>query len=120
MGRLYLKYLKKKDENRDKYYLFKSGIFYIFIDEDAIRISKIVPFNLIKLEGDIYKCGFPLNSFDKYMRVFNNLGIEIEVVDNSKNVEEEIIKKIRDLDVNKLTPLKAINILCGFKEKLDE
>ncbi len=54
------------------------------------------------------------------MRVFNNLGIEIEIVDNSKNVEEEIIKKIRDLDVNKLTPLKAINILCGFKEKLDE
>ena len=48
MGRLYLKYLKKKDENREKYYLFKSGIFYIFIDEDAIRISKIVPFNLIK------------------------------------------------------------------------
>ncbi len=54
------------------------------------------------------------------MRVFNNLGIEIEIVDNSKNVEEEIIKKIRDLDVNKLTSLKAINILCGFKEKLDE
>ena len=45
MGRLYLKYL---NENRDKYYLFKSGIFYIFIDVDAIRISKIVPFNLIK------------------------------------------------------------------------
>lgn len=123
MGRLYLKYLKKKEENSNKYYLFKSGIFYIFIGDDAINISKIVPFNLTKFGKDIYKCGFPENSFDKYMMVFNNLGLNIEVVDNidgNKDMEDMIIKRIREIDIDKITPIRAINILSELKEKLDE
>ena len=35
MSKLYMEYLKKKNKDKEKYYLFKSGMFYIFIDEDV-------------------------------------------------------------------------------------
>ena len=53
MSKLYLEYKRKKDENKDKYYLFKSGLFYIFIDEDAKKINKITPLNITNLNNDI-------------------------------------------------------------------
>ena len=49
MSSLYLKYLKEKKKNEDTYYLFKVGNFYIFIDEDAKKISEVVPLKLTNL-----------------------------------------------------------------------
>ena len=34
------KYLELKKENDDKLYLFKSGLFYVFLEDDALKISK--------------------------------------------------------------------------------
>ena len=76
MSKLYLEYKRKKDENKDKYYLFKSGLFYIFIDEDAKYISKITLLKLTNLSNDIVKCGFPKNSLDKYIDLFNKLDLD--------------------------------------------
>ena len=70
MSKLYLEYLKRKKENNDKYYLFKSGLFYIFIDEDAKNINKITPLNITNLNNDIVKCGFPSNSLKKIFKYF--------------------------------------------------
>ena len=67
MSKLYMKYLEKKNIDKNKYYLFECGTFYIFIDDDAYKISKYVPFKITKLNENIVKCGFPKNSIDKYM-----------------------------------------------------
>lgn len=125
MSKLYTEYLKRKKENKHKYYLFKSGLFYIFIDEDAKKINKITPLNITKLNNDIVKCGFPDNSLDKYLDIFKNLGLEIEIVENitikkdNKDINNKIIKKIKNLKIDTLTPVKALNILNEFKGMLD-
>lgn len=126
MSKLHLEYLKRKKENNQQYYLFKSGMFYIFIDEDAEEISKYVPLKLTKFNNDIYKCGFPVNSLDKYLEVFKNLKLDVLVVEecnsekNSNKCKEKVIKKIKDLDLDRITPIKAFNLLCEFKELLNE
>lgn len=124
MSKLYMEYLKKKHVDGNKYYLFKSGMFYIFIDDDAKEISKITPLSITYLNKDIVKCGFPTNSLNKYLDIFNNLGLEIEIVervsDNLSNVDVEIIKRIRRLNIDNLTPLRALNLLNDFKVMLGE
>ena len=123
MSKLYLEYKRKKDDNKDKYYLFKSGLFYIFIDEDAKKINKITPLNITNLNNDIVKCGFPSNSLDKYLDIFKNLGLDVEIVNRideneNKDISTKIIKKIKNLNINALTPVKALNILNEFKDML--
>lgn len=118
-----MEYIKRKKCDNSKYYLFKSGIFYIFIDEDAKNISKITPLNLTNLNKEILKCGFPENCLDKYLVIFGNLGLDIVIVDNisyhnDKSINDKIIKKIKSVDVDKLTPIKALNILSDLKGML--
>ena len=123
MSKLYLEYKKRKDKNKDKYYLFKSGLFYIFIDEDAKKINKITPLNITNLNNDIVKCGFPSNSLDKYLDIFKNLGLDVEIVNRideneNKDISTKIIKKIKNLNIDALTPVKALNILNEFTDML--
>lgn len=122
MSKLYTKYLEKKNINKDKYYLFECGMFYIFIDDDAYKISKYVSFKITRLNENIVKCGFPKNSIDKYMEIFNNLELDIEIVNNNDKdgVNNKIIKMIKDIDIDNISPLKAIEILYKFKELLNE
>ena len=44
MSKLYNIYLEEKKKNRDILLLFKSGIFYIAIAEDAIKLSNLLHF----------------------------------------------------------------------------
>lgn len=120
MSKLYLEYLKRKKQNNNKYYLFKTGLFYIFIDEDAKAISKITPLNITNLNTNIVKCGFPSNSLDKYLEIFKNLGLNIEIVneltkENKEDVYNKIINRIKKIDIEKLTPVKALLILDELK-----
>ena len=73
MSSLYMKYLEKKKLDKETYYLFKTGNFYIFIDEDAKKISEVVPLKLTNLTSDILKCGFPVNALERYLTIFKNL-----------------------------------------------
>ena len=125
MSKLYMEYLKRKKEDDSKYYLFKSGHFYIFLDEDAKNISKITPLNITNLNNDIVKCGFPSNSLEKYLDVFNNLDINVEVIGEIKEkdteeINKKIINKIRNLKIDTMTPLKALNILNELKDMLND
>lgn len=122
MSKLYTKYLEKKNINKDKYYLFECGMFYIFIDDDAYKISKYVPFKITKLNENIVKCGFPKNSIDKYMEIFENLELDVEIINNNDRgvINDKIIKMIKDIDIDNISPLKAIEILYKFKELLNE
>ena len=42
MSKLYKKYMSLKINDSSKVYLFKSGIFYIFLDDDARTMSPIL------------------------------------------------------------------------------
>ena len=42
MSKLYKKYLELKKTDSSKIYLFKSGLFYIFIEDDAYIMSKFL------------------------------------------------------------------------------
>ena len=49
MSKLYTKYTKLKEKNPNTVYLFKAGIFYLALGEDAIRLSVSLKLNLGKL-----------------------------------------------------------------------
>lgn len=100
MSNLYDKYIELKNIDSNKYYLFRSGVFYIFLDKDAEKISNIIKLKLSSLNEDVVKCGFPKNSLDKYLDIFKNLDMDVEVIDDNEsnkdinsNLEELIIYK---------------------------
>ena len=93
---IYSEYLKLKKKNKESLYLFKSGNFYIFVGDDALYISKITTLKLSNFSSEAKKCGFPINSLDKYLNIFNNLKIKVKVIDNlllDEKVEKIIFKK---------------------------
>lgn len=109
MSKLYKKYLKEKSKDKETLYLFKSGIFYIFIEEDALIVNKITNLSLTKLNDNIYKCGFPINSLNKYINILNRNGLNIKVIEDIESI-------IKNIDIDNITPIKAINILKEIKE----
>lgn len=122
MSKLYDRYLEEKNKNPEILYLFKSGMFYIFIDEDAIKISSITTLKLINLTKDIVKCGFPEKTFQKYLNIFENLNLKIKIIENeNSNTEfESLINKIKKININEITPLDALKILSNLKESINE
>lgn len=94
MGSIYNKYVKLKEKD-DKYlYLFKSGNFYIFLDEDAIKVSSI----------------------DKYLELFKNLNLKVKVVEN--NSIDKYLSIIKELDINNISYEESKDILFNIKELL--
>ena len=122
MSKLYDRYLEEKNKNSEILYLFKSGMFYIFIDEDAIKISSITTLKLINLTKDIVKCGFPEKTLQKYLNIFENLNLKIKIIENeNSNTEfESLINKIKKININEITPLDALKILSNLKESINE
>ena len=89
MSKLYDKYRKlKTSENHtpNTLYLFKTGLFFIFIDEDAKIISELLNLKLCNLNETIVKCGFPCNSLQKYLNLLKstpyNISIYIQTILN--------------------------------------
>ena len=70
MSKLFNNYILLKSQDCNKFYLFKSGIFYIFLDADARSMSQQFGFKLSNLNNSVVKCGFPTNSLDKYIEKF--------------------------------------------------
>lgn len=116
---IYQKYLQLKKEDANKLYLFKSGKFYIFVGEDCDTINDYVVLKKVKFSNESYKCGFPADVLDNYMRVFKNHNLDVEVIDSLKtNIDDSIKEKLINLDIDSITPLQALNILKDVKEKL--
>ena len=80
LSKIYIKYLELKRKDNDKYYLFRSGNFYIFIADDAKKISDLTTLKLTNLSKDVVKCGFPLASLDKYLNLFKNLNLDVFLI----------------------------------------
>ena len=130
MSKLYNNYLKLKKENESTLSLFKSGIFYIFLDEDATKISNLIGLKLTMLNENIVKCGFPASALSKYIKQLDELNISYKIIDpniceiNSINeyVENtdalQVVKAIKELDLNNISPIEALNILINIQNKL--
>lgn len=126
MSRLYKQYsyLKKKDEA--KAYLFKVGIFYIFLDQDARRIAPLLNLKCTKLTDTIEKCGFPVNSFTKYEQLLKENNILFGVIEDEPCLAtddsikiQKIKHKLEQVQLEKITPIDAFDILKEMKGILD-
>lgn len=131
MSKLFDKYLILKKEDPSKLYLFRCGKFYIFLDEDCDFINDFVVLKKTPFTSNVLKCGFPDQSLEDYMRVFENLNLNVEIIENEENklsssilkerkIEESVIKRIKKLDINTITPLEALKILEEIKETLND
>lgn len=130
MSKLYDKYTKLKENNSDLVYLFKSGIFYIALDEDAIKLSKDLKLKLGKLNEQIVKVGFPVSSRERYVRLLEALNIHFQFVDDTYGVIENysdyanneklksIVHKILCIDFDNLTFKEAFDFLLGVQKDL--
>ncbi len=113
MSKLYEKYLRKKQDDNNKLYLFKSGKFYIFLGEDAKLISKELGLKLTKFSNMSDKCGFPVNKMDMYIKFIDLLKYDYEIV---LNAVDYIIDDINN--TNDLTEREALNKIKYYKEIL--
>lgn len=120
MSKLYKRYLELKESDSSILYLFECGKFYIFIDEDSKRISSITTLKLTKLTNDILKCGFPSNVLDKYLEIFNNLNLNVKIINSEKDNLDKLINKIKSINIDNITPIESINILRTLKEYINE
>lgn len=130
MSELHKKYLSLKMLDSSKYYLFKNGFFYIFLDTDAKKMSNVLDLKLGNLNSKVVKCGFPEPSLSKYLNILKSKNFDIVVVPTS-TIEKPIsaqnysnlleltsfASKISKIDVDSLSISNAFNLLSDLKEE---
>ena len=130
MSKLLDQYNKLKKEDASSIYLFRIGIFYNIINEDAKIINEKIGLKLTPLSSDIIKCGFPISSLDNYTKKFDDLQLKYQIIDDlpnsnikdyMKNVEiKKILNKISSIDMNNTTFQQSFNILLEIQNKLKQ
>lgn len=124
-------YNELKKEDASSIYLFRVGIFYNILNEDAKLINEKLGLKITDLGPSIFKCGFPVSQLDKYIILLNKMKIKYKIIDNlpnstnineyMKNVEiKKILNKIDGLDMNNTTFQQAFNILLDLQHKIKE
>lgn len=98
MSKLLSLYTNLKKQDNETFYLFKVGLFYNFINDDATIMSCLLHLKLTTLSSSIIKCGFPCNSFDKYMRTLMTLPYKVKVIDS---LENNTMYDIKNFEKNK-------------------
>ena len=107
-------------------------MFYIFIDEDATKISEIFGFKLVKLNDKINKCGFPSSRLDYYIDKMQTRGIKFKIIDEdyskienyadymNNNKLKEIVNKIIKINLDEISFRQAYEILEDVKLEIME
>ena len=131
MSKLYEKYKSFKKLDNQTIYLFKSGIFYIFLSNDAILMSQLLNLKLTNLNSNILKCGFPQNSIDRYLYKIECLGYNLKIID-SNNIStstneysqnktiKNFIEEISNIDVDNLSIKEAYDFIYKIKIKSND
>ena len=130
MSKLFEQYKRLKEKDNKKLYLFKSGTFYLFLDDDARKISEYTTLKCIKLNDETVKCGFPSNSLEKYLQIFKNINLDVMIVENEdiinfdvdylKNKKvKELLEEIKKKDINYMTPMETFEIIVSLKGVID-
>lgn len=135
MSKIYSKYLEIKSNNlgqENTLYVFKSGIFFIFIAEDAIKASSLLGLKLSNLNDTVLKCAFPTTSFEKYEKLLENSGYKLQIADANKsntqtsnnyigNVKvKNIMDQILETDIETLSVSGAYSLLSHVKSTFSE
>ena len=131
------KFKELKFLNPSKLYIFENGVFYISYNEDADKMKEVFGF-VVKQMGNVYrKCEFPVQYFERYEKALQLKRIDYEVIAISKrkkkieaNVLEnsssecsnlihlEIIQMIQKVELSKITPIQAINLLLEMQNRI--
>lgn len=129
MSKIIDKYESLKRENSNKIYLFKSGIFYIFLNDDAKIINEKLGLKIVDFGLSSIKCGFPSNNLEKYMIKLKQKNIDYQIIDESKKIENKtdylnnltctnILKEIKEINLNETTFKDAFEKLLDYQTKL--
>ena len=127
MGKLYTKYKSLKGKDTSMLYLFRSGIFYIGLDEDAKKLNETLGLKLTNFDGNTVKCGFPSNSLETYLTKLQDSNINFRLIDNSFDTIEspeaylnsmnikKIIETLKNIDMDSTSPKEAYDVLYKLK-----
>lgn len=125
MSKLINMYKKLKEQDAETLYLFKSGIFYIFLAEDAQKMSKLFSLKLTPLNNDILKCGFPLSSINKYSIKFRENNIRVKIIEDNIIFSEsnffkeqkylQLIDILQNIDIDSLSVSEAYKVIETLK-----
>lgn len=123
MSKLLKQYEELKKKDPEKVYIFKVGIFYNILNEDARLVSKEIGLKLTDLSPEIVKCGFPVATLEKYTNLLSEHNIKFEVVSNQTSSNqhtsyEQIINKIRNINLDNTTCKEAFDILYTIQQNL--
>lgn len=130
MSKLLNQYHELKKNDASSIYLFRVGIFYNILNEDAKIVNEKLGLKITDLGPSIFKCGFPISQLDKYIILLNKMEIKYKIIDNlsnsnvndyMNNIEiKKILNKINDIDMNNTTFQQSFNILLDIQKKLKE
>lgn len=113
MSKIYDKYVELKNKDSSKIYLFLCGNFYIVLDSDAIMLNEMFDMKLTKFSNLCDKCGFPKNSIEKYINMFNEHNIKYEIIENKDKLD--IIREKVSVDINNMSNEELKNIITSIK-----
>ena len=118
MSKLYQKYLELKNQDSSKMYLFRVGNFYIFLADDAYKINEYMVLKLTYFSKNVEKCGFPVSSYEKYKKVFENLKLDVQLVmeDHDRmKLAVKILERLESINIENVSLKEAFDILYELK-----
>lgn len=124
MSKLLSNYNELKKKDASTIYMFRVGIFYNILNEDAKLLNKELGLKITSLSPEIIKCGFPINSLNKYIEKLNKKQLKYEIIDTAPkdmNIDSyyKIINKIRKIDIDHINGIQALNILSELKKEVE-
>ena len=106
MSKILKQYKELKEKDASSIYIFRIGIFYNILNEDAKILNEKLSLKITSLSPEIIKCGFPISSLEKYTKKLDNLQLQYKVIDDlpqnsnivdySNNIEIKKILKTYD------------------------
>lgn len=142
MGKSLEIYKLLKNDDSEKIYLFHTGNFFNFLNEDAELINKILGLTITNWGKDLIKCGFPNVALRNYLKDLKEEQINYQIIDNGKRITKEeeqdyidkisivtknsekdkkyteIGKKIEELDLDNIAPKDLYKKIVEFQNKL--
>ena len=123
MSKLVETYSKLKEDNPNTILLFKQGIFFIALADDAQKLSNSFGFKLTYLNSETLKCGFPCSNIDKYLNKFNNMNLEIRIIDSNtlyKPNEYSINNNIKKINVDTLSISESYEFIEELQKEVNK
>ena len=123
MSKLVETYSKLKEDNPNTILLFKQGIFFIALADDAQKLSNSFGFKLTYLNSETLKCGFLCSNIDKYLNKFNNMNLEIRIIDSNtlyRPNEYSINNNIKKINVDTLSISESYEFIEELQKEVNK